>query len=349
MKENTMPERPLRIGLWGCGKRTRSLVEDAANQELATVTCVYDLNTATAETLADEYHAKAVTSEDALLEGEDVDAFLICLYPGLHARALLKALPVGKPIYIEKPVATTWEDFALVTQAARDCTAPIHVGLGHRYFPVFSTLTQLVQQGKIGDLVSIAANWLTTLAPIETFPGGRENWHFREDTGGELIQHFCHAFDWLRDLGGEFCEISAMSNHTVHTDIPIEDTWNIGLRYASGALVNFHSSMNNPRKGELGWIEGSTGALEWEWNNPSTIRFYVNTYPRTKTHEDIPLEKLPYSAMTRPFASFCESITTGSPCEIDIWDGLWASYIPLMAKKSAQDGCKLQLKQPSEW
>ncbi|MDD5706504.1 MAG: Gfo/Idh/MocA family oxidoreductase [Kiritimatiellae bacterium] len=325
-----------RIGLWGCGNRTQVLIKDALRRDRIAITRCFDLDRGRAEALAGKLGAKVVDSAKALLGAADVDAFLICLYPGAHAGALLQALPVGRPIYVEKPVATNWEDYEKLRAAALRFDTPVHVGLMHRYCPVFATMTNLVRAGKIGTMIGVTVNWVAWLRKVEDFPGGKDNWHFRPDTGGELIQHFCHTFDWLRQLGGDFTQVSAMCNHLDRKETPIENTWDILLRYRSGALVNFHSSMHNPRNSELGYIEGSEGSLEWEWSAPSVIKFFPNA-SKKQAGEIVPVAN-DGAEHERGFELFLESLATGRSQDINLKDGLWASLIPLMARRAAESG-----------
>lgn len=341
-----MSGRKFKIGLWGCGGRTNALIKKALEEERISITCCYDINPERSKEVADKFGAESVSSEDELLGFKDVDAFLICLFPGLHAQALIKALPAGKPIYAEKPVATHWDDYNALLEAAKNSKAMVHVGLMHRYYPLFATVNDVVRSGKIGDLLSVTANWICDLQPVESFPGGKNNWHFREDTGGELVQHFCHAFDWLRVLGGQFTEITAVNNHLRKNNIPIEDTWDILLRYESGVLVNFHSSMNNPRGTEMGWIEGTNGSLEWEWNKPSRLLYYSKGERKHNKPEVIPMNGMPEAATQFAFGRFIDSLNDGKNYGPSLNDGLWSSLIPLMARKSAEERRTLDFPAP---
>ena len=107
----TTREHAIKLGLWGCGGRTRQILEATLPLGLARVSCCYDIDPARSRALAAWSEGRVVDSADALLADPGTDAFLISLYPGLHAQAILQALPAGKPIYVEKPVATNWADY----------------------------------------------------------------------------------------------------------------------------------------------------------------------------------------------------------------------------------------------
>ena len=141
-----------RIGLYGCGCRTQQILERALEDGVAKVTLCHDISEKNANALAEKYNAK-VCSLDELLSSDEVDMYLISLFPAAHPDALLKAAKTGKPIYIEKPVAVFINDIQrLMPLTTR---TDIHVGLSYRYIAVFRDLLDLVNSGKIGDLISV--------------------------------------------------------------------------------------------------------------------------------------------------------------------------------------------------
>ena len=72
-----------RIGLYGCGCRTQAILERALASGTACVTRCHDINQKSAEALAKKYGAKVATLEE-LLSADDVDMFLISLFPAAH-------------------------------------------------------------------------------------------------------------------------------------------------------------------------------------------------------------------------------------------------------------------------
>lgn len=342
--EKMMSNKVVSLGLWGCGRRSNRLVDAVMASGKVRVGCCYDIDPVASADTSAKYGASVADSVDELLEDSHAEAILIALYPGAHAKALTKAMPSGKPIYIEKPIATTYEDYCRLAAVAEVPHAKVHVGLSHRYYPVFRTLTELVRKGQVGQLTGIMYNWIAkfSLDAIEAFRNGAKDWHFMDDTGGELVQHYCHAFDWLRTLGGEFVDIGAVQNHLFDTDLPLENTWDISLRYQSGALANFHASLRNPRNAGLGWIEGSEGALEWEWNMSSRIRFFRNTHLKTKG-VDIPVPPEDGTCIADGLLDFINGMDDPESPGVSVEDGLWASLIPLLARRSAESGCRIKL------
>lgn len=319
-----------RIGLYGCGNRTQAILEKALASGVACVTRCHDIRQESAQKLAEQYGAKVATLEE-LLSADDVDMYLISLFPGAHPDALLRTVSAGKPVYIEKPVAVFPKDILRLLPLSGKHY--IHVGLSYRYIPVFRQLTDLVQSGKIGTLLGINFNWLCRHKIPDYAPGEERDWRHVPETGGELTQHYCHCFEWFRTLGGDFTAVSAMSLKRPDNHSCVEDGWDLIMKQKSGCQISFHSSESNPRFTVRGYLEGTEGSLEWDWNNHSTITFYKDCLSKS-AGEVIPVnEDIPDA-----LEEFIERYRSGKEPMVSLEDGLWAVLPPIYARESAASG-----------
>lgn len=319
-----------RIGLYGCGCRTQQILERALKSGVAKVTLCHDISEKSAQKLAEKYNAK-VCDLDELLSSDEVDMYLISLFPAAHPDALLKAAQTGKPIYIEKPVCVFMDDVKrlLPLKDRKD----IHVGLSYRYISIFRVLYDLVKGGKIGDLIAINVNWLCDAIKPDYDPTKDLNWRHKPETGGELTQHCCHTFEWFRSLTGDFDSIVAMKKVLPGNKSTIEDLWDIMIRQKNGCLITFHNSYINPEFTLKGYLEGTNGTLKFEWNNPSTITYY----PRK--NERAPGEVIPVpEEVTDALEEFIRRMQNNEPVEVSVGDGLWSSLPPIYARESAEKG-----------
>ena len=322
--------KPFRVGLYGCGGRTTQIVEKALRSGVAQVTLCHDINPKRAELLAKEYGGKVCPLEE-LLESKSVDMLLISLFPAAHPGALLGSIGSGKPIYIEKPVAVFMEDIRRLAPLVGK--GYVHVGLFYRYIPVFRMLASLVESGKIGELVGINFNWLCN--SFEPGKGMEENpnWRVRPETGGELTQHYCHAFEWFRQLGGDFESILAMSSKVHDNKSCVEDIWDLIIKQRNGCQISFHSSERNPKYTVSGYLEGTNGSLEWEWNQPSTITYFQGLHQRS-AGEAIHVPDEAPDALEEFIARF----KSGAPPAVSLEDGLWSVLPPVYARESVRTG-----------
>ena len=207
------------------------------------------------------------------------------------------------------------------------------MGLFYRYIPVFRQLADLVTSGKIGQLIGINFNYICKAEIPEFKPGKNLNWRYVPETGGELTQHYCHSFEWLRFLGGDFTAVTAMSLKHPDNHSCVEDVWDLILKQKSGCQISFHSSESNPKFTVSGYLEGTGGSLEWEWNEPSRIVFYKNSLSRS-AGEVIPVDENIPDALEE----FIERYQAGKAPMISLEDGLWSVLPPIYARESAATG-----------
>lgn len=100
----------------------------------AVVTALYDINKEKTDALAAEYGALSMESVDALIASDKVDAIVITAWDGVHAEVTNKAIAAGKPVFCEKPLATTKADCAEIVRIEQ--TAGQESGAGRLYAPL---------------------------------------------------------------------------------------------------------------------------------------------------------------------------------------------------------------------
>ena len=142
----------LRIGVVGTGaigtEHARTLARRVGG---ATVTGVFDVDTARAAALAAELSATAHDSAEALVASADVDAVVIASAGFAHAAQVHACLAAGKPVLCEKPLASTLDDArAVVAAEAVGGRRLVQVGFMRRFDPGYREVKAAVDAGTIG-------------------------------------------------------------------------------------------------------------------------------------------------------------------------------------------------------
>ncbi len=272
----------MRLGLYGCNMyRTKDLVDAVLAGCPGQVKLVagYDVNPAMSRACEERYGIVAYPELEAFLAA-DFDVALISLPPYLHARAFAECAAAGKDVYLEKPVCVDDAGRAslLATQAAYP-RVRCYVGLSYRHVAVFRKVAELVRRPEAGAIVGIHHHWFSPGAAIP--PEQRTNWrHKLEEGGGQLVNHCCHAFDWLEWIGGRFTGVSASCyTHPSASLQHEEQEVSAAFTYASGALAVFNLSQHSHQNVQFGSIHLENMAIRYEWNQPSYVRLYA-TRPR---------------------------------------------------------------------
>ena len=91
----------------------------------------------------------------ALLDDQTVDAVEVLLPHHLHCEAALAALDAGKHVSLQKPMTTTLAEADRLVERARTASGVFRVFENFIFHPTVTKAKELVDQGAIGDLVSI--------------------------------------------------------------------------------------------------------------------------------------------------------------------------------------------------
>src|SRR5882724_2739199 len=100
---DTRGRRPMRIGLLGAGRIGRIHGGNIAAHPRAILAAVADADAAAAQRLAAAGGA-SISSVDAIIAAQDIDAVVICTPTDTHADLIERAVRAGKAVFCEKPI-----------------------------------------------------------------------------------------------------------------------------------------------------------------------------------------------------------------------------------------------------
>jgi predicted dehydrogenase len=109
-------------------------------------------------------------SAEALVSDPDVDVVYIAAPQSEHLTLGMLAIAAGKHVLIEKPLATTADDARIILDAARAAGVFVMEAMWTRYLPHMLVIRQLVDDGVLGEVLSVTADHGQALAGI---PGHR--------------------------------------------------------------------------------------------------------------------------------------------------------------------------------
>ncbi len=137
--------------------------------------------------------------------GKIADIAIICTMDRMHLAPAMEAISAHYDVLLEKPVAPTPEDCERIARHAQDNGVRVIVCHVLRYTPFFTTVKQLIQDGKIGDIVSINhEECVGNTHQSHSFVRG--NWGNSQRSSCMLLQKSCHDMDILQWLIGKRCK-----------------------------------------------------------------------------------------------------------------------------------------------
>jgi predicted dehydrogenase len=206
----------IRLGVIGYGSRIRHVLDTIALFKAGTtVAAVVDprspeLRRQYPEALAD---ATFYDDVDTLRDRGGVDGVLIGTRCSLHTPYAVKVLERNLPLFLEKPVATSWEQLAMLRAAAASSRSPVVVSFPLRLSAMCQTAKSLIEAGTIGTVEQVQAVNNVPLYGAIYYHGWMRD---EAETGGLWLQKATHDLDYITYLIGEQpVRICAMESKTV--------------------------------------------------------------------------------------------------------------------------------------
>ncbi len=238
------------------------------------ITHVCTSRSQTAEKGAFQVGAKhAVTDFREITENPDIDIVDICTPNHLHYEPLLSAIKHNKHIYCDKPLTATLDEALKLKEALADYHAISQMTLQNRYFPITLRAKQMIDEGKLGEILEFRASYLHSGSADPSAP---LKWKLSKEAGGGVIADLgSHVLDLMNHLLGDFSELSAVT-HIAYPERPsvedptkmvkveAEDNMIVTVKLPNGAYGNITASkIATGNEDEMSFeIYGSKGALK---------------------------------------------------------------------------------------
>lgn len=147
---------PLRVGLVGVGRFGQLHAAVLAALPEVHLAAIADACADRRNQVGDRHAVAArYASAEELFADPDLDAFVIVTPDEQHASQGLQAVATGKAVFIEKPLAASWQEAEQLRRAAAASGSLLQTGLILRYELQHALLQEEVAQGSFGELVSL--------------------------------------------------------------------------------------------------------------------------------------------------------------------------------------------------
>lgn len=327
-----------RLGFAGLGNRSRALMRAAASSGRFDVVAASSADAALSAADspgADEARKVSAVLYDSfedLLEA-GVDAVAVAVPNHRHADVVAACIDAGVAVFLEKPIASTYEGTIAILASIASYGRPVQIGTELRYSPAARDLLQARAEGRTAHLV-----WAQEFrAPFR--PGVRAWRTSQVATGGTFVEKNCHHFDLFSlVLGDRPVKVTAYGQQAegepLHSGAAI-------VEFSRGGLGNLSVNMCQAR-GQLRW--GALGR-DWRYDYDSVSESsteVINGQERQKTW-DVDTSGLDGGGWDHPgeieqWTAFADKLDGKEPDEIDSHPHLWGHVISFAAEKSVKEG-----------
>lgn len=201
-------------------------------------------------------------SVDLLLADNQVEAVYIATPPSSHAELTLRALRSGRPVYVEKPMATTYADSLAMIAAAESHGVPLFVAYYRRAMPYFQRVKKLIESGAIGVVERVSSRIAT---PPSALPSVETDWHVRPEIsgGGHFVDLAPHQIDLLLHWFGTVAkQTQQVENRSAR--YAAEDYVSLSLHFQSGVSYTGEWDFSCEQEREDSFIiEGTKGRIRF--------------------------------------------------------------------------------------
>ncbi len=306
-----MKNTTLGIGLAGLGRHGQRYAQHLLRDEVshAHLAAVWRRNTARAETWASEHGVASSESLEALIDDERVDAVVLVLPPGLHAKGVELAAEAGKPVLVEKPLAAHAAEARNALDAVQRAGVPAMVAQTLRFNHVVKAMKK--ELTSIGPVHIAALN--QRFEPVDL------DWLDDEQHGGVILNTGVHGVDLLHFLtGARITDVSARSGRRAEKAGRKEDHFAALLHLEPGPIL---ATLDNSRA-----TGGRSGRIEMVGERGQLVGDHVHGHlARIEERRWIPLDPGPMThTVCETLIAFVDSVRNGSPVPIPLEDGLAA-------------------------
>ncbi len=230
----------------------------------AEITAVADANPATAKNVADQLRTVSVHDTGAaLIADSNVDAVIVASWGPTHEEYVLASIAAGKPVFCEKPLATTQEACRRIIDAEVAVGRRlVQVGFMRRYDADYRALKKVIESGEIGAPLLYHSRHRNPSVP-ETYT--------REMAITDTAVHDFDVVRWLLDE--EFVAARVMVPRPNRHGGDLQDPLLMLLETESGVVVDVETSVNIRYGYDIGGeVVGEDGVATLAERNPVVVR-----------------------------------------------------------------------------
>jgi predicted dehydrogenase len=229
----------VRVALAGCGAMGEIVARDLYPADLypslnVELVAVVDPDDGRAAAAARHSGARAYRTLADALAAERIDAVDVRVPHHLHAEVALEAIAYGRPVLVEKPLATDVADAQAIVDAASAAGVVLAVAENYPHLRAVHEARRVLAEGSLGRTLAIQSTRAYRIDGVWVRDGWRES---DGPAGGILLDQGTHQVSLIRQLGGPVAAVSAAG--------PSRDTIALTLRLESGvvaqSILTWHS------------------------------------------------------------------------------------------------------------
>jgi len=288
----------IKWGFIGCGDVTEKKSGPAfAEVAGSSVVAVMSRQEEKAQSYAKRHNIpKYYTDPQKLVDDPDVNAVYIATPPASHATFAIMAMKAGKPVYVEKPLAASYEDCIRINMISEKTGVPCFVAYYRRYLPYFIKVKDIVDNGIIGKVQNVQVKLSAPPRDLDKANSSQMPWRLQPEIsgGGYFYDIAPHQLDLLQYIFGVIIQAEGMSANRGGL-YQAEDTVSACFKFENGVVGSGSWSFVGHESAKEDSIEiiGDEGTLTFSVYNYDPIRLITSQGARSIVIDNPPYVQLP--------------------------------------------------------
>ena len=285
-------------GFIGCGEVTEKKSGPAFNEvEGSQVIAVMSRTEEKARSYAERHHIpRWYTDAQELIDDPEINAIYIATPPSSHATFAIMAMKAGKPVYVEKPLAASYEDCVRINRISEQTGIPCFVAYYRRYLPYFQKVKGIIDNRVIGDVMDVKIRFSVPPRDLDYTSQKNLPWRLQPDIsgGGYFYDLAPHQLDLMQYFFGVITRAHGYPANRAHL-YKAEDTICASFMFENGVVGcgSWCFVAHKSAKEDCIDVIGDEGLLSFSVYNYAPIRLITSEGTTSITVPNPPYVQLP--------------------------------------------------------
>ena len=282
---------------------------------------------------------KGVKVSNSLAEclKENPDIGIIANETSLHIPIAIKLAEEGLDLFLEKPLSNSLKDVEKLRAIVKKNKLITQMGCNLRFHPCIKKIKSLIEQQKIGKIISAQVQCCSYLPDYHRWEDYRKSYAARKDLGGGVILTQIHEIDYMYWFFQEVENVISMSGKFSELDVTAEDYVSSLLKFKNKIIGELHMDCFQRPDFKSCKIRGTKGEIYWDSNNNC-----VNIYNMNKKRWEIKFDNGfsnnldTYSTYVEELKHFLKCVKHRKETVNDLEQGISTLKIALAIKKASK-------------
>ena len=195
---------------------------------------------------------------------ENPDIGVIANETSLHIPIAIKLAKEGLDLFLEKPLSNSLKDVKKLYAIVKKKKLITQMGCNLRFHPCIMKIKSLIEQQKIGKIISAQIQNCSYLPDFHRWEDYRKSYAARKDLGGGVILTQIHEIDYMYWFFQEVENVLSISGKFSELDVTAEDYVSSLLKFKNKIIGELHLDYFQRPSFRSCKIRGTKGEIYWD-------------------------------------------------------------------------------------